>query len=302
LSLKDKVDKKRDELLKQNEEVWSRIGKGGINWRKAILNIISVILIILIIIFWDPLTTFLANELRENIRLLGNQTQASVVANYLLAILILATVGVEFIPILRDWRSSPNLRLHSFSYVVNTIRVINHETGTEEPRKVYTVYLNLYNEGRGEAIEPQVLAEAFPNKLPRFLPSDFGASTINRELTHLSANVYEHPKHDELASDFIEKGMKKVDYIPGHHSGRRFVLGFAFEGGSHFYWASAEGPEQLKVKLQTEPGYASFLGLSRGKKKKTLKMNTRMDLAEWDKVKFPDFVEWEIPQPKEVEG
>ena len=296
----EKIEKKRNEMLDLNKQVWSQVGKTGINKRKTALNLISIAVIVILVVFWNQITSFLAAEIHQKLGLLESQSQALVVANWLLFLLILATVGVEGIPIVRDWWNKPDLHLNSFTYRMNKLRIKDPKTGIEAPLKLFTVYANLFNDGRGEAEEPYIFAEAFPKKLSRLLPYNFGASTIDRTLTRISANVYERTNDDDLAADFIQRGTKKVEYIPGHHNGKRLLLGFAFEGGSHFYWASgADDPEPSKIKFQSEPGFATFQGLCRKRKAQMLKMNLKMELSAWDKVKFPDYLEWEIPPAEE---
>ena len=134
----------------------------------------------------------------------------------------------------------------------------------------------------------------------RSLGARTDAIPLERQVSALSANTYEGGDLDDLAIAFIEKGMKKIDDIPGRANGKRVVLGFSFQGGDQLYLASLESAELAKVQLG--PGRKQYLSVNvyaRNAAKKILRMNIPVYLDSWDKVKC-DYRAQETPAPQAI--
>lgn len=105
MSLGEKIDKKAEEMKKQRKKVYSQINRHNIAYRRIIKTIITVIALVIIYFNWNFLVSHLAGFLTQGVNVIQNRDQASVVANWLLFILIIATVGVEFMKVQRGWKS-----------------------------------------------------------------------------------------------------------------------------------------------------------------------------------------------------
>jgi len=301
--LGERIEKKAEEMKELNKQVWSQATPDNIAWGRLIRGLIVAVIIALVIIYRGPITSSLATEMRQGAGALGSQSQALIVANYLLGLLILATIGVEFILPFKRWWNRPKLRLHSFSYAMNSLTLKPDEgdavIGARPSRKIRIVYLNLWNDGNDAANEPIVFVNTYQKKLSKLIPTfDTDLATIDKSITIIRANTYAKTNDDDLAVEFMRKGLKKVEYLAGHHEGKRFVLGFSFEEGKHFYFASEEGARPTRQKFQKDPIYACFVARARNAKKKQLKLWVRMDIQSWDTVKL-DYREWPIPEEPE---
>lgn len=69
-------------------------------WGPVLKLALTVVALVLVVAKWGAITGYLAVGLVATKGLVENQANAAVVANYLLVLLILATVGVEFLPFL----------------------------------------------------------------------------------------------------------------------------------------------------------------------------------------------------------
>lgn len=188
LTLGEKIEKKAEEVEKQRREVWSQINLHNIAWGRVVGGIITIVVLLLLYLYWNPLVNFLATELKSGAGLIQSQSEAIVVANYLLVLLILATIGVEFISPLRDWLNRPKLSLHSFSYATNTIEVSN-PIGMSRV-KVCIAYLNLYNNGRGIAEEPIVQMGLSDFKIPKLIKVSMDMATFDKTAHLITASPY----------------------------------------------------------------------------------------------------------------
>jgi hypothetical protein len=279
--------RKADDLDDQRKQIWSQVRRENIAWGRLIRGTVVFIILVLIIVYRDSIASLIANTLSKTSRLVQDQSQAAVVANYLLIVLILATIGVEMIPFFVRWANRPRLSLRSISHFGNGELRVRSGSTPERIVKVRTVYLEIWNDGRSPAFDPVVEATLTDQKIPRLVPAQTDAVTLDKEIVALSSNVYDSTDLDDLAIAFIEKGMRKVQYIAGRQEGKRFVLGFAFEGGNHFYLASVSSALLPKIDFaQDKKQYLSVNCHARNASKKILRMNIPADLSSWDKVKF----------------
>jgi len=97
--LEKKIDKKAKELRKRRKEVYSQINRHNIAYGRIAQFIFTIVGLVVIYLNWGFLISHLANLLSKG-AVIQDPSQAPTVANYLLLILIIATVGVESIPFL----------------------------------------------------------------------------------------------------------------------------------------------------------------------------------------------------------
>jgi len=166
---------------------------------------------------------------------------------------------------------------------------------------VKVVYLNLYNDGRGAALFPEVHLMAFQQKLMRFAHYNLDMMILSKTMQKMASETYantldekNNPGSEEaLALEFLGRA-KTIEYLYGHKQGARFLLGYAFEGGSHFWFASEASALPPKTPFAKETSYVAFQGFARNADKdKTIGFNIPLDLSAWDKVRF-DYKTWPI--------
>ena len=276
-----------------NARVWKEakrgIKEGRILWGRIVLQIGSIVALILVIVFGTQIASFLKGVWLSLVNGLSDPTNAAVVGNYLLATLILATIGVVFIPPLIRWLNRPKLRLDSFSYFTHPLTVRLDPAFPDKiiKRNIYLVHANVINDGRGIAADPVLLLGSSQESILPFANVYFSAVQLDKEITLLDANVYETNDDNRLAVAFIRHGLRKVPFIPAKGQGKAFTVGFAFEGGNFFYGASDASAGISKQPLGAkERTYLHFTAYARNISKKQLKNNLKAVFPTWDTVKI----------------
>jgi hypothetical protein len=94
------LGEKAKELREQRKEVFSLINRQNIAYRRIVKVIITIVALVVIYLNWSFLVSHLATFLTKGTNIIQDTAQAPIVANYLLLILIIATVGVESFPFL----------------------------------------------------------------------------------------------------------------------------------------------------------------------------------------------------------
>jgi hypothetical protein len=97
---KDEKTRRRERLEQQKKLLSQTRLSDYFEWRPLLKIALTVVALALVIGNWGAITGYLAGGLVATKGLVENQANAAVVANYLLVLLILATVGVEFLPFL----------------------------------------------------------------------------------------------------------------------------------------------------------------------------------------------------------
>ena len=278
-----------------------RLGDWITSWTilKAIL---ALVVVILALVFRDQITDYIANWLLSAKGLIQDPSQASLVANYLLAALIGVTILAEFISNLVSWFNRPKVILASIDHGHSGYLRVKEGSQPERKEQVSIVYASLRNNGRDSARLPVVYATILDYKVAGPIGAKTEASWIDKQITVLPANLYPfNGSYDDLAVQFIKRGMKVIDYIHGQGDGKRAILGFAFEHGKHFYFADLESAFINKVTLGSDSRRLNLKFHARNAKGKTLKTNIPASFETWDSVKF-DYRRIEGPprgQPEE---
>jgi hypothetical protein len=291
MSDKKEMKHKRKERAKRNLETLSQVRLTDyIPWGGILRGVLTIVILILLYLNWNPLVSYLASTLKYSVGLVQNQSEATVVANYLLVALTIATIAVEFIPFLFSWLNRPRISLKSISHFGNGYLRIKLGNEPERKLRLWMVYLEIWNSGRSPAFDPLVFVGMSNDKLSylaRSLGARTDAVTLEKQILALMANIYDTVEFDDLAIAFIQKGMKKIEYIPGRQDGKRFVLGFSFEGSKYFYLASIDSALLPKIELGDEKvQFVSVNFHARNSPKKILRVNIPSYFTSWDKVKF----------------
>jgi hypothetical protein len=297
----EKPKKAAEKVVDLNERVWGLADEGlkqkRLSWKRVFTQISSFVILILVIIYLNPITSTLADGIKSLKSSLSDPTNTAVVGNYLLTILILATVGVVFIPFLVRWLNRPKPRLDSLSYFTHplTIRPDPAFPNKTMKRNVHLVHVNIINDGRGHAVDPVLLMGSSRESILPLTNVIFSAVRLDREITLLDGNVYDAQDDKQLAISFIRQGTRKVSSIPSRGDGTAFLVGFAFEGGNYFYGASDTSAGVSKQKLgEKEWTYLHFTIHARNLGKKQLKKNLKAKFPAWDTVSI-DYRTLEIP-------
>ena len=171
----------------------------------------------------------------------------------------------------------------------NTITI---EPNTQQ--KVFVVYLNLWNRGRGLAFRPEVQMHLYPERLSRFLPYTMDMSKLTKVAYRIAGKKYAFgvDNEDSLAEEFLAR-THEVEYLHGRDSGARLLLGFAFENGKHFYIASDESALMDKIPFKEKPVYGAFLALAQNADKARIGFNIQLRMSAWNQIKF-DYRERQI--------
>lgn len=299
----DKKQKDWREIQREKARQIMKEGRLGefIDWATVIRGLVTIAIIVLLVVFWGSIVDSLAGVLKDVGFSIQSQAEAALVANYLLLGLIVVTVFVEAIPYVVSWLNRPKIKLLSLAHS-NSGYLRVREVGKEETKvNLRIVYADLWNDGRSPALNPVVIVSHTEYEAPKvFGVAKEEAVWIDKQITPLPANVYDTEAWDELAIRFMEMGMKKVAYIPAHHDGKRFLIGFAFEGSDGFYYASMDSAFLDKVKFgRTQYVHIGFH--ARNSKKKIFKMNIPAEFPSWDKVKF-NYRSVEGPRAEESTG
>lgn len=255
----------------------------------VIRGIATIILLVLVAVFWAQIVDSVASVLTGAKGQLESPADALVVANYLLVALIVVTILVEFVPFLTSWLNRPRVSLRSISHFGNGSLRIKKQDGAEKKLGIRTIYLEIWNAGRSPSYDPVVLISLTDWKISKWspIPINTDAVWLDKSITALDANAYDEQRLDDLAMAFMSRGMKRMDYVPGRGDGKRFVLGFSFEGGKNFYFPSLESA--LLAKPDLAEGKRQYLHVqfhARNSPKKILRTNIPAYFESWNKVKF----------------
>jgi hypothetical protein len=159
---------------------------------------------------------------------------------------------------------------------------------------VKVVYLNLFNDGRGAALFPEVHLMVFPKKLISFVHYTLDMMVLSKFTQRVASETYANTldeenipgSEDALALEFLDRA-KTIEHLYGHKEGKRFLLGYAFEGGSQFYFASERSAMPPKTKFAAQTQYVTFQGVARNAdKNKIIGFNIPLDISAWEKVRF----------------
>jgi hypothetical protein len=296
-------EKERTSTDEQTKMVLKLLEEGRLgDWitRGMILKgVITLVILILIVVFRNSIISALSDWLIGFRGLIQNQTQALIVANYLLLGLIVVTILAEFIPNLISWFNRPKVYLSSIDHAHNGYLRVKKTNHQEERLGISIITASLRNSGRGTAMRPVLNVAHMNYKISSITPSQTETILADKSITILPATVYSfNGDYDDLAIQFIKKGMKTVESIPGSNDGRRLILGFAFEGGDSFYFASLDAAFLDKVKLGETKQRLSLKFYARNSPRpKTLKTNIPATFQSWNAVKF-DYRRIEGPPPE----
>ena len=100
LAEKDEETRKKEKLEQQKKLLSQTRLSDYFEWGPFLKLALTVVALALVVANWGAVTGYLAGGLMATKGLVENQANAAVFANYLLVFLILATVGVEFLPFL----------------------------------------------------------------------------------------------------------------------------------------------------------------------------------------------------------
>lgn len=289
------TDESTEMVLKLQQE--GRLGE-WITPGIILRTIVTMILLAIVVIYRNTMVNTLANWLLSLNGAIQSPTQAAVVANYLLLALIGVTVFAEFISYLIDWFNRPKFDLVSIDHAHNGYLRVKRPNNPEERIGLSIITASLRNTGRGMAVRPVVVASHTNYKISNLTPVFTEASLLDKSITILPATVYQFASdYDDLAIQFIKMGMKTIESVQGHKEGKRFVLGFAFDGGDSFYFASLDSAFLNKIRLGDTKERVSLGVYARNLRKKTLKTNIPATFESWNNVKF-DYRRIEGPPPE----
>jgi len=211
-------------------------------------------------------------------------------ANYLLTVLIATTAGVAFVPSVIRWANRPRLSLHGVFYATTKLR--KNEEGKSRPgRGIYLVFVELWNSGRDAATEPVVGTQIFEEKVPKMAElmgnMETDISLLDSIVHQVTTAMYAETEDDDLANQFLKKGVTKVQYLTGPKQGKKMLFGFAFENGNKFYLPSKESIEPLILPIgDGKDRFAWFQSQARNSRPKVIAKNVKLTLARWNEVKL----------------
>jgi hypothetical protein len=163
--------------------------------------------------------------------------------------------------------------------------------------------VELWNKGRSGASEPVIETQMFSIKVPLVAEMvgnmDTDVVILDSIVRQLDSVTYEYAPDDEFANRFVEKGLSKVDYLSGRKTGRKLLLGFAFEDGDKFYIPSKESLVMQTVPIGKEDRFAWFAARAKNSPKKVIAKNVRITLSEWNNVDYQSREE-DVKEAKEL--
>ena len=290
-----------DDLLSRDPKKmleYVRKNKQYLRKGRIVASVLLWIIIIIVIIYRSVIYRTLSSNLKSWGASSKSVMSGTLGANYLLIVLIIATIGVAFVPFLIRWVSRPKPVIYHWDNFVAPI-TYKHVDGSFDVVDVNFVLLHIINTGRRWLENPELISNFSKHKL-RFIERSLylDAVSLTKEAIQLDDLVLEErveilddkeKKEKERAYLLINKGLQEARRIA---EGRFIVLGFAFRDGNRFYPASGEFMKRESIALGE--GEERYISLSvRGSnlnKRKILKVGTPLMLGAWDRVEFPELM------------